>query len=295
MENNFFSFYIMTEKGYRCLKYVIENNYHKFLKYVVGSRDFALEKDYYDEIKNLCESNSIPFFSRTSFVGDDDCLKIAISWRWLINSEPQKLIVLHDSLLPKYRGFAPLVNSLIYGEEELGVTAIFATEKYDRGDILAQSAVKIQYPIKIQEAIEIISNNYFEVLKHLIKKIEASKELIGLKQDEKKASYSLWRDEDDYKINWNSSAQEIERFVNALGYPYKGALTRIKGRTIRVLDVEPLPNVNVVPRDVGKLISIEDGKATVVCGKGLLKIITAYYDDNRENIYPLTNFRIRFQ
>jgi methionyl-tRNA formyltransferase len=50
---------------------------------------------------------------------------IAISWRWML--KVSNLIVIHDSLLPKYRGFSPLVNMLINGEDTLGVTVLFAT------------------------------------------------------------------------------------------------------------------------------------------------------------------------
>ena len=49
--------------------------------------------------------------------------------------------------MPKYRGFAPLVNSLVNGEKIIGVTALFASEEYDNGDIIMQSSVDITYPI----------------------------------------------------------------------------------------------------------------------------------------------------
>ena len=85
--------------------------------------------------------------------------QLAIGWRWLI-SGTENLIVLHDSLLPKYRGFAPLVNSLINGEQEIGVTAIWAGPEFDAGEIIFQEKAGICYPIKIQEAIEIVSGLY---------------------------------------------------------------------------------------------------------------------------------------
>jgi methionyl-tRNA formyltransferase len=54
---------------------------------------------------------------------------------------------MHDSLLPKYRGFAPLPNALINGEREVGVTALFASEEYDMGDIVCQRRLAVEYPM----------------------------------------------------------------------------------------------------------------------------------------------------
>ena len=84
---------------------------------------------------------------------------IVAGWRWLLPST-EKLIVLHDSLLPRYRGFNPLVSQLIDKEERLGVTAFFASDRYDCGDIINQPSIKVSYPLKINEAIERVCNCY---------------------------------------------------------------------------------------------------------------------------------------
>lgn len=116
---NKIAFYIMNSKGF----YVLQNFINKFgsksIEYVVSSEDKNIQKDFFDEIKSLAQKENIKFFSRfddfvnieKSFLG----YKFAIGWRWLIKDE-KNLIVFHDSLLPKYRGFAPLVNYLINNE-----------------------------------------------------------------------------------------------------------------------------------------------------------------------------------
>ena len=63
------------------------------------------------------------------------------------------LIVIHDSILPTYRGYLPLVSQLIDGQKEIGVTAILANENFDEGDIVHISKTKINYPITINDAI----------------------------------------------------------------------------------------------------------------------------------------------
>ena len=66
----------------------------------------------------------------------------------------------HDSLLPKYRGFAPLVKGLICGETRFGVTALFGASQYDAGDILFQASVGITYPIAISDLITRVADCY---------------------------------------------------------------------------------------------------------------------------------------
>ena len=79
---------------------------------------------------------------------------MAVSWRWMIKHPKNKLIVFHDSILPKYRGFAPLVNMLINGEKEIGVSAIFGADEYD-SEIISEKTT-ISYPIKIQKPFRLI-------------------------------------------------------------------------------------------------------------------------------------------
>ena len=73
----------------------------------------------------MCLHKKIKCIDRSQVVFDEneDIIMIAAGWRWLLPST-EKLIVLHDSLLPRYRGFNPLVSQLIDKEERLGVTAV---------------------------------------------------------------------------------------------------------------------------------------------------------------------------
>jgi len=197
---------------------------------------------------------------------------LAISWRWIIEAESSILIVFHDSLLPRYRGFNPLVTALINGDEKIGVTASFATREYDRGGILDQSTSSISYPIRIQRAIETIIKNYEDLALRLGEAIANERDIKGRAQQESDASYSLWRDEDDYFIDWRASASAIKRFVDAVGTPYKGAAARLEGRIFRVLGAEEMEDVRIENRTPGKVIFSMDSKPVVVCGQGLLRI-----------------------
>ena len=114
------AFYLMNEKGFYTLKKFIKKFSFKDIDYIVSGNDVNMKKDYFDEIKQLCHKYKIKFFDRKSDYLEKEKLfdgyKFAIGWRWIIKNETN-LIVFHDSLLPKYRGFAPLVNTLVSNEK----------------------------------------------------------------------------------------------------------------------------------------------------------------------------------
>ncbi len=286
-------FYLMGEKGFFVLLNFINLFGSSLIDYIVVSSDKDIKKDYHKEIVKLCLDKKIKFFKKNDKIPKSNNYKFAIGWRWIIK-DSLNLIVLHDSILPKYRGFAPLVNMLINGEKTIGVTALFASRYYDRGRIIMQKKIKINYPIKIQDAIIKILPLYFELVESIYIEIYNNKTIISFPQLEKDASYSLWRNFDDYFINWHNKSSTIKRSVDALSYPYDGAKAYIDKKLITIDDTIELPDLKIENRCPGKIIFIEDKKPIVVCGKGLLKIITAKYCDGK-SIFPLNSFRIRFK
>jgi methionyl-tRNA formyltransferase len=285
--------FLMTKKGYGVLK-AVTASFPEIIEGVVSSRDANIEEDYYEEIEEFCKSNGVRFSDRHTAGAIKSRYAIAVSWRWLIDPYSTTLIVFHDSLLPKYRGFAPLVSALINGDKSIGVTALFAVEEYDRGDIIAQSATTVTYPIKIQEAIDLITDNYRELALQITGQIAEGKILCGVKQDESQATYSLWRDEDDYTIDWGELAERIKRFIDAVGHPYKGSLTTVGGKEARILHAETLDDVHVENRTPGKVIFVKDNEPVVVCGKGLLRIVDIVDAQTNESLLPFCKFRLRF-
>jgi len=283
----------MTQKGFKILEFLIKYDYQSIIKSVTSSRDINLVKDYYDEIKTLCDSNNIAFYNKTSTNKTKAEYSIAISWRWIIK-DVVKLIVLHDSLLPKYRGFAPLVNSLKNGEEKIGVTALYAVEEYDKGDIIFQSSQQIKYPITIQQAIDRITTNYFEAVKFIFEKIKKGESIQAQRQNEEEATYSLWLDEEDYSIDWKQSSEFIKRFIDATGYPYAGAFSIADGIKLRILEAQVEEDVFIENRKEGKVIFFKNEHPVVVCGKGLIKLSKIISDTDGLNVLPLKKFRVRF-
>jgi methionyl-tRNA formyltransferase len=285
--------FAMTEKGYAVVKFLL-SAYPGLVAAVVASRDKRLVKDYFDEIAQLCRASHVSFRDRTDGISIQTDYALAVAWRWLIDAGAVRLIVLHDSLLPRYRGFNPLVTALINGDKEIGVTALYATAEYDRGDIIAQSSSAISYPIRIRDAIKILAGNYEALAASIAASLTRGDEPPSKPQDEAAASYSLWRDEEDYFVDWSHSAGDIKRFIDAVGYPYKGAAATLEGRVVRIRDAEALDDLRIANRTAGKVIFLKDAKPVVVCGRGLLRATELFDDQTGASLLPLPRFRVRF-
>lgn len=287
-----FGLFLMTEKGLGVLRVLIRRIGVDHVAFVMGGRDKNVDNDYYEEIASLCKEYNIKFYDRTCKTLPDVDYLFAISWRWLIKDH-SRLIILHDSLLPKYRGFSPLPTALVNGEKYVGVTALWASKEFDTGEIIGQRKIKICYPIKIQQVIEYVSKEYEKLVVEIALKIIAGKKLPKRKQNEKAVTYSLWRDEDDYRVRWFKDAAYIKRFIDAVGFPYMGATSSLDGHMVRIIEAVIEPDVKIEDRAVGKVIFMRDGLPVIVCGRGLLKI-TKLHDDKGETLLPLKKFRSRF-
>lgn len=269
--------YLMNYKGYKVLSSIISTFGSEIISFVVSSSDNNVQNDYYNDIKNVCADNGINFIKRSEEIPSSafECTDyfVAVGWRWLI-PDCDKLIVLHDSLLPKYRGFAPLVNMLIAGEKEIGVTALFASDGYDEGDIIDKVSVNVEYPIKIKRALDLIGESYACLVINVLYQLNNDKSIKTYKQVCEEATYSMWLDEEDYFIDWRWGSDKICRFIDATGYPYNCAKTNMNGEIVRVIDAEQITDVVIQDRErhIGKIIFVQDKKPVVICGRGLVRI-----------------------
>lgn len=283
------------EKGLIALEHlnVQDSSLLKQIQFVVVGEDSNVDNDYSAEIRSFCRENKIETYSRKEFANlspDFDWL-IAIGWKWLLDINKWKVIVLHDSLLPRYRGFNPLVTALIEGDEKIGVTAIEATEEVDQGPIISQKMINVEYPIKIKQAIEKVAKLYGEIVLDLLSGDLRNHPRIS--QDEGQATYSLWRNHEDYVIDWTESADRILRFIDAVGSPYLGACTSYDGKIIRVLEASYEGEIKIVNRKPGKIFSIKENIPVVVCGKGLISIERAINEEGK--LVKFRKLRVRLQ
>ena len=288
--------YCLGQKGFRLVEALVKNFVTLKISCVIG-KDVGVSDDYNENIKKLCTQNKIDIIERDNLIAVNNKfdLFLAAGWRWIIRDIPhQKLIIFHDSLLPKYRGFAPLVSALINRETKVGVTALFGLDQYDCGNILLQKSLDVHYPTTIGNEIDRISVIYAELAVELVAKfISGQNSIVGHQQDEHEATYSLWRDEEDYRIDWNADSSDIVHFINCVGNPYRGASAILNGELVRILKATSISDVKIENRVVGKVIFNQKTGPIVVCGKGLLAI-EDMRNDLGEYILPLSSFRSRF-
>lgn len=291
--NNRISLFIMGQHGLAVLKTLLDKIQNS-VQLVVSARNVAVLNDYYEEIKLLCDNYNIEFVDRKDFTGTSTLYAVAVSWRWILDLNSTKLIVLHDSILPRLRGFNPLVTALINGDEVIGVTALFADKEYDKGDIIYQEKIDITHPIFIKDAQDKLSVLYQKIVVQIVKSLLDGDSITGTIQNEALATYSLWRNENDYHIDWSLSSYKLQRFIYAVNNPYKGAYTIVNGKRYRILDALPIEDKIIENRDIGKIIFINDGFPVVVCGQGLLKIKIMIDELTGASVIPWIKMRIRF-
>lgn len=286
--------YVMNQKGYAVLKEIVEKHGPQVVAAVVVGKDEAVENDFSKEIIKFCKETKILSTDRQSDAPTAADYSMAVGWRWMLPT-PKNLIVFHDSLLPRYRGFNPLVTALLNKDSEVGVSALLADghEGYDTGPLIAQKSVKLKYPITIQQAIDLVVPLYCNIAVSLISQIKSGKKLKTKAQSEARATYSLWRDKLDYRINWNQTSEEILRHINAVGHPYAGALAFLNDEEIRILSAEVVQDRKIENRTIGKVFAIEEGCPLVVCKKGLLKVLKANFVESKKTALPLLKLKSR--
>ncbi len=283
----------MSERGLTVLRALIDTIGADAIAAVVTQEDPGVKRDFGCEIVSTADSVGIRILRRSEPLPPHS-FSVAAGWRFMIHNEP-RLVVLHDSLLPQYRGFAPLVSALINGEPDIGVTALWASEQYDSGPIIEQLAVPVTYPLAIQEAIEAVIPLYRRLAVAVTRRLLAGDHVSGSEQDESRATYSIWRDEEDYLIDWSRHAAYVARFIDAVGPPYNGACSYIARRKVRILraEIERAEYVFEL-RHPGKVFSISDGIPTVICGDGLIRLLALSDAATGDSLLPWTRLRARF-
>lgn len=297
--------FLATQKGFCVLQELCCSDYKNNIACVISFNEIGVQKDWAIDIEKLCEDKQIPFYywkdvktNLLEFIRKYAVTSvIAISWRYLLPLSlndilEDDIIVFHDSLLPKYRGFAPVVTAMLCRENVIGATALFATDKVDAGDIILQKKLSIRNDEYIAQIFEKMAELYASMAVDIVKKIVTAS-LNAVPQNESEASYSIWRDEEDYKIDWSMDSVDIYNQIRATGYPYRYSFTYIDGELIRIVSADIEKDFNFALRDYGKIWNLNNGEPLVICGKGILRITKAAHENGTE--YKFTKLRSRLR
>jgi len=147
----------------------------------------------------------------------------------LLNIPRLGAIGFHSSLLPKYRGRAPVNWAIIKGGKRTGVTMFYCEAEADTGDIIGQKAFAITLNDTCRTVYDKSAKAAVILLLKYLPKIENGS---VLRKKNPSSEFPFWpkRNPSDGKINWNSSALEVHNWIRALTYPYPGAFTYYDGK-----------------------------------------------------------------
>ena len=181
--------------------------------------------------------------------------------QWMIDLPPMGNINLHASLLPKYRGAAPIQWAIACGETVTGVTTMKIDSGLDTGDILLQKEI----PVEAKDTAETLAPRMANIGAELVRET-----LPGLRagtvhptpQDNTKASLAPILKKEDGEIDFHRSAQEICNRLRGF-QPWPGAYTNFRGKNLQVWDAKPLQRVLSEAE-----FAVEADRLIVGCGKG---------------------------
>lgn len=141
-------------------------------------------------------------------------------------------INLHASLLPRYRGAAPINWAIINGEKETGVTTFFIKEKVDTGDILVQKKIPIEDSDDAGSLHDKLALLGASALLQTVKQIESGN-LFPIKQDELLSSKAPKLNKENCKIKWNEKSLKIHNLIRGVS-PYPASYTKYKNKIIKI-------------------------------------------------------------
>ncbi|MBU4377210.1 MAG: methionyl-tRNA formyltransferase [Candidatus Omnitrophica bacterium] len=179
---------------------------------------------------------------------------------------------IHPSLLPKYRGAAPIQRALLRGEKSTGVTIIRMNERLDAGDIILQKESDIKDTDNGDSLSDKLTVMGADLFMEALRLLEAGRAEFR-KQDEKEATFAPKLKKEDGLINWNSTTGEILRIIKALT-PWPGTYSNLEGRTLKIIEAEPRKGGDFGNASPGEVVLADQEKGFIVKTKdGALSIL----------------------
>ena len=176
-------------------------------------------------------------------------------------------INVHASLLPKYRGAAPIQWAVIDGEKESGVTIMQMDEGLDTGDMLAKAIVPLGEKETGGSLFDKLSEAGGRLCVETLAKLEKG-EITPEKQGESPTAYASMLDKKMGNIDWNKSAVVIERLVRGLN-PWPSAYTHLDGKTLKIWACDVLPQ-SASKGESGEILEVTKDAIHVQTGDGIL-------------------------
>ncbi|QWE07055.1 formyltransferase [Polynucleobacter sp. JS-JIR-5-A7] len=229
--------------GVNCLKALLNAGIQVDL--VVTHEDDPNENVWFASVAKLCTEKNIPYITPSASELNDLTPKLqALSPDYIFSFYYRHMIPaqilacakiaalnMHGSLLPKYRGRAPVNWAILHGETETGATLHVMEVKPDAGDIVGQAKVSIGPDETATDVFGKVSEAAVAVINQVLPELLQGK--VPRKPNElQKGSYFGGRKPADGQIHWNQSAQQVHNLVRAVAPPYPGSFTEHNGATM---------------------------------------------------------------
>ena len=231
-------------------------------------------------VKTLALAHDIPVFQPNTLKNEDEQARlrelapeviIVVAYgkllpKAVLDIPPHGCINVHGSLLPRWRGAAPIQWAVIAGDEMAGVTTMQMAEGLDTGDMLLTYETKVGEKETAGELFDRLAQSGAELLTQTLVKLD---EITPRPQDDAQSCYAHMLDKQMAVIDWSKSAHEIDCLIRGLN-PWPIALTSLAGERPKVFAAEKAAG-NGEP---GTVLEADPKKGlTVACGEGALKLI----------------------
>jgi len=178
---------------------------------------------------------------------------------------------IHASLLPRWRGAAPIHRSILAGDAETGVTIMEVVPALDAGAMVSKGVVPITDVDTTQSLHDVLAKMGANLMVEAMQVLEAKGSLASTPQDETLVTYAHKLEKAESAIDWHKSAQEISRQVRAFN-PFPVAQSYLRGEVCRIWMATDASASDVKYRaKAGEVVDVHDG-VLVACGEGLLRI-----------------------
>lgn len=191
----------------------------------------------------------------------------------ILNIPRYGCINVHASLLPAYRGAAPIQWAVIDGLEETGITIMYMEKGLDTGDIICQRRVKLSPDETGGSLFDRLAVEGADLLVETLEQLENGT-AVRRKQDDSKASYARMLSKDMGRLDFTQDAVILERLIRGLN-PWPSAYTGVNGKTLKIYAAKVLKEEEIAGQepDAGRVIAVDKKSFTVRCGKGALRIL----------------------
>lgn len=190
----------------------------------------------------------------------------------ILNMPEYGCINIHASLLPAYRGAAPIQWAVLNGEKESGVTIMQMDKGLDTGDMLLKRSVELSPKETGDSLHDKLMHLGAELIVEALPKLEKG-ELVPEKQKDELSSYAKKLTKAMGQIDWSKDAVSLERWIRGLN-SWPSAYTFFGGKTLKIWEAQVAEENGAQKAEPGQVVSVSREGFTVACGQGALQILS---------------------